>query len=93
MNQMTLQNVRAALGDLEEDAEYQALSDSGLDVPFNELRQDVETAGMRCQHWPPNRATAEEVDVWLGRMHDSCVGKLARLRPYVERAQAVLHSA
>ena len=48
MSRMKLQNVRAALADLEDDPNYQSFCDSGLDGRFNSFRQEVDMTGIRC---------------------------------------------
>lgn len=90
---MTLQNVRSVLADLEEDSEYRALNDSGLDGQFNALGQEVDIAGIRCLQWQPDSATSDEIEERLTRMLGLCIGKLSRFKPYIERAQVVLHGA
>lgn len=91
MNRMTLQNVRSVLADLEEDPEYRALNDSGVEEQFNALRKEVDIAGIRCLEWQPDGATTDEIEGRIERMLGLCVGKLSRFKPYIERAQTVLH--
>ena len=57
MSRMKLQNVRAALADLEDDPNYQSFCDSGLDGRFNSFRQEVDMTGIRCLQIQPYEVT------------------------------------
>ena len=89
---MTRQNVRLALGEMEEDAEYKSMMDSSLDPNFNALRQEVDMAGIRLFQLPPHEAPESELDGRLERMLAHCVGPLVRFKPFIENARLILHA-
>jgi hypothetical protein len=93
MGPLNLQNVRAVLDELEDDPEYWAFADAGVDEWFNVFRQQVEITGVRCLQVVPDQASPEEIEGRLKRLGALCAGSLARFKPFIERAQAALHTA
>ena len=91
MGAMTLQNVCFALGEMKADADYQALATKPMtDEAFHRFWQEVNFAMMRCLTLPPQAPTVAEVRDRLATLHAMTVDTLARFRPFIERAQAVL---
>ena len=85
MSQTQLQLVNLALGSLEEDTTYQALTEFDTDADFNDFRSQVEAIRARCLT-PFQPRLVQEVRDLLVTLHADCRGTLGRFRPFVEKA-------
>ena len=86
MSQAQLQLVNLALGSLEEDSTYLALTEFDTDEDFNDFRSQVETIRARCLTSPFHPRLIHEVRELLVRLHADSRGTLGRFRPFVEKA-------
>jgi len=87
-----LQLAHLALGSLEEDPHYRALTELDTDEAFNDFRQQVETIRARCVTDPYHPRLIVEVGGMLVSLHADCRGTLGRFLPYVEKALTDLNS-
>jgi hypothetical protein len=87
-----LQLANLALGSLEEDSHYRALTELDTDEEFNDFRQQVETIRARCVADPYHPRLIVEVGGMLISLHADCRGTLGRFLPYVEKALTDLNS-
>ena len=86
MSQAQLQLVNLALGSLEEDSTYLALTEFDTDEDFNDFRSQVETIRARCLISPFHPRLIQEVRELLVSLHADSRGTLGRFRPFVEKA-------
>jgi hypothetical protein len=91
MTNVGMQEAGLVLGELQEDARYKALNESGADNRFNEFRQAVEQAQIRCfAMYPPDKATEVEIRDLLGALRAECTGTLAQFQSFLDDALAAL---
>jgi hypothetical protein len=87
MSDIGIQDAALVLGELQEDERYKALSEESEDSRFNQFRQAVELAQIRClAMYPPNKSTEPEIRGLLDALQAECTGTLAPFRPYFDRA-------
>lgn len=86
------QKVGMILGELQEDDDYLAFTSPALDEHLHRFRQGVEITQIRCFTFAPEEPTVAEIEDRLDELHMATVGTLARLRPFIERAQAALRA-
>jgi hypothetical protein len=88
MTGVTNQRVRAVLAELEEHPDYNRLTNPAVGVLSGRFRQEVDHTGILCFQLP--LVPAEQIRGHLTALHALCIGELARFRPFIERAQAVI---
>ena len=74
------------LGELEQNADYRALTNLVRDDQCREFRRGVETTRTLCF----GDADAEEIAGRLENLHTACIGTFAQFSAFIERAQAAL---
>lgn len=89
-NPMRKQNVFKVLADLQEDADYKALTGPVADAHCHDFRREVEILAILCVQTLPREAGVQEIRDRLIRLAGLARAPLAPLRGFIEHALAII---